>query len=98
MTNPAGFSPLAFITASVRAQRERVTEAPRRAAILDVIRRAFHGEELRNYDLDFDDPSVAAEYRRAIVDVQGELGCYGRIARAAAALLTHARIQGTAAR
>jgi hypothetical protein len=97
-TNPASSSPQAFIAASIRAQRDRVTEAPRRAAILDAIRRALHGEELGDYDLDFDDPFVVQEFRHALVDVRCELDCDGRIPRAAAAILTQHRIRGKASR
>jgi len=97
MIGPAGSSPTEFIAASVRAECERAADAPRRASTLSAIRRAFHGEELRDFALDFDEPSVTVEYRHAIFDVRDELDCDGRISRAAAALLTHARMRGLAA-
>jgi len=83
---------MARLQASIDEQEARAAEGPERRAILVAITDAFDGEEPSVLDFDTNLPENIAAYGIALDDVLAELGCDGRVTRAAAVILACRRL------
>jgi hypothetical protein len=83
---------MARLQAGIDEQEARAAERPERMAILAAIRDAFNGEEPSVLDFDTNLPENIAAYRIALNDALAELGCDGRVTRAAAVILACRRL------